>query len=63
MIKIQWPCYDKYGLGYKQIHFEKESSSMTKEVEEKSYEKVIKSPKLSKDNIQVMEEDQQIRGM
>jgi cell division septum initiation protein DivIVA len=62
ILNSQRPCSDKSGLGYKKIHFEKGSSSMTKETKQKSYTEVIRSPKPSKKNIQVMEEDQPIRG-
>jgi hypothetical protein len=38
----QRPYNDKYGLGYKNIHFEEGSSSMTKAIERKSYAEVLK---------------------
>jgi hypothetical protein len=63
IINSQRPCYDKSGLGYKQTHTEKGSSSITteKEAEQKSYAEVIRGPikkeecKPSKENIQAME--------
>jgi hypothetical protein len=59
IINIQRPYYDKSGLGYKQMHTEKGSSSMMteKEEEKKSYAEVIRGPikkeecKSSKENI------------
>jgi hypothetical protein len=62
ILNSQRPGNYKSGLECKQINFEKGSSSMSKEAEQKSYEESIRSPKPSKENIQVMEEDQLIRG-
>jgi hypothetical protein len=42
ILNSQRPYSDKYGLGYKNVHFEEGSSSMTKEIEQKSYAKVLK---------------------
>jgi hypothetical protein len=36
ILNNQRKCSDKYGLGYKQIHFEKGSRSKMKETEQKS---------------------------
>jgi hypothetical protein len=38
----QSPYNEKFGLGYKNVHFDERSSSMTKETQRKSYEKVLK---------------------
>jgi hypothetical protein len=42
ILNSQRPYSDKSGLGYKNVHFEEGSSSMTKEIEQKSYAKVLK---------------------
>jgi hypothetical protein len=42
ILHSQRPYSDKYGLGYKNVHFQQGSSSMTKAIEQKSYEKVLK---------------------
>jgi hypothetical protein len=39
IINSQSPCYDKFGLGYKKIVFEKDSSSMTKEQQQNIMQK------------------------
>jgi hypothetical protein len=59
--------YDKFGLGYKQTHTEKGSSSMMtkREEEQKSYAEFIRGPikkeegKSSKKRIQEMERTQE----
>ena len=42
ILNSQRPSSDKYGLRYKNVHFEESSSSMMKETKQKSYEKVLK---------------------
>jgi hypothetical protein len=42
ILNSQRPYSDKYGLGYKNVHFEEGSSSMTKETKQKSYAEVLK---------------------
>jgi hypothetical protein len=42
IINNQRPHSDKFGLGYKNVHFEEGSCSVTKAIEQKSYAKVLK---------------------
>jgi hypothetical protein len=42
ILSSQRTCSDKSSLGYKKIHFEKGSISITKEIEQKSYVEVLK---------------------
>jgi hypothetical protein len=42
ILNSQRPYSDKFGLGYKNVHFEEGSSSMTKETKQKSYAEVLK---------------------
>ena len=45
ILNSQRPYSDKYGLGYKNVHFEEGSISMMKEKNQKSYEKILKGRK------------------
>ena len=51
IINNQRTYSDKFGLGYKNVHFEEGSSSMKKETKQKSYTKDIISPKPSNKKI------------
>jgi hypothetical protein len=42
VLNNQRPYSDKSRLGYKNVHFEEGSSSVMKEIEQKSYEEVFK---------------------
>jgi hypothetical protein len=48
ILNSQRPCSDKSGLGYKKIHFEKGSSSMTKETKKRVTQKSLEVPSLQR---------------